>query len=112
MSNKENLKNEIISFIKNKTGIKEIDENTNIASPEYKIFDIDAEYIMQSFFKEFKIDYSNFRIEKYFQYPNYSWKSIVLIRLFFEQEKYPIKLPITIKHLIKVAENKKWFDTI
>ena len=65
---------------------------------------------MESFFNEFKIEYSNFRIEKYFQYPNYSWKSIVVIRLFFAKEKYPIKLPLTIKHLTEVAENKKWFD--
>ncbi|HRB70455.1 MAG TPA: DUF1493 family protein [Flavobacterium sp.] len=105
MSNKKDLKNDVIFFIKN------IDENTNIASPQYKIFDIDAEYVMEYFFKEFKIEFSNFKIENYFLYPDYSWKSILFIRLFFKQKK-PAKLSLTINHLIKVAEKGEWFDPI
>jgi hypothetical protein len=97
----------VISFFKDKTGIKNIDENTNISSPEYGIFDLDAEFIMKLFFKEFNIDDSGFYIEDYFQFPDYTWKNLFLVHFFFKNDR-PIKKELTIKHLSKVAERGSW----
>lgn len=112
MFDKNNLKEDVIFFIKDLTGIKKIDENTNIASPDFGIFDIDAEHIMQSFFDKFQIDERNFSIESYFQYPNYSWKDIILIRFFFKKKRYLDKLPLTINHLVEVAQKGYWFNPV
>ncbi len=107
-----NLENEILAFFKKEIGIKNIDLKSNIGSEKIGLFDLDAEHVMHEFFKKYNIDYSGFVSEKYFQYPNYSWKSLFIIRLFFEQEKYPSKPPITIGHMIEVAKRKEWFDPV
>ncbi|WP_161568413.1 DUF1493 family protein [Flavobacterium cupreum] len=104
------LETEIANFFKSTTGLRDIDLNTNIGDEKYKIFDLDAENLMETFFKKYNIDYSNFIVSKYFIYPNYSWRSLVFIRLFFDKVEYPLKPALTIKHLIEVAKRKEWFD--
>lgn len=110
MEEEKRLKNEVLTFIKDKIGLKNIDENTNVGSKEYEIFDLDAEFFMLRFFEEFKINYVNFEITSFFYYPNYSWKNIVFIRKFFNKKNRMDLQPLTIDHLIKVAEKKQWFD--
>lgn len=83
------LEVEIIEFFKSSTGLKNINLDTNIASEECEIFDLDAEDLMESFFKKYNIDYSDFVIDKYFIYPDYSWKTLIFFRPFFKKEKYP-----------------------
>jgi len=102
--------NKVISFFKDKTGLKDINSHTNISSHEYGIFDLDAEFIMNSFFEKFKVDSLNFCVDDYFQYPNYSWRSLVFIRLFFDKVQHPLKPALTIKYLIEVGKRKVWFD--
>ncbi|MCD0473220.1 DUF1493 family protein [Flavobacterium sp. EDS] len=104
------LETEIINFFKSSTGLKNIDLDTNIGSEEYKIFDLDAENLMETFFKKYNINYSNFTVSKYFIYPDYSWKSLIFFRFFFNKVKYPLKSKLTIKHLIEVVKKKEWFD--
>ncbi|WP_189318500.1 DUF1493 family protein [Flavobacterium sp. LM5] len=104
------LETEIVNFFKSSTGLRDIGLDTNIGNEKYKIFDLDAENLMETFFKKYNIDYSNFTVSKYFIYPNYSWRSLVFIRLFFDKVEYPLKPALTIKHLIEVAMRKKWFD--
>ncbi|WP_369616560.1 DUF1493 family protein [Flavobacterium sp. CFS9] len=108
----EQLETEIVNFFKLSTGIRNIDLDTNIGSERYKIFDLDAENLMQTFFKKYNIDYSNFIVNKYFIYPEYSWRSLIFIRLFFDKVEYPLKPALTIKHLVAVAQRKEWFDPI
>ncbi|WP_306350837.1 DUF1493 family protein [Flavobacterium sp. '19STA2R22 D10 B1'] len=60
------IEHKIIKFIKDKTGLKDITRFTNIASPQLKIFDLDAEHIMKLFFKEFNVKSAGFIIEDYF----------------------------------------------
>jgi len=113
-----NLKNmvefekEIIDFFKSFTGLKNIDLDTNLGSERYKIFDLDAESLMETFFDKYNIDYSTFIVSKYFIYPNYSWKNLFFIQLFFDKEEYSSKPELTIKHLIEVAKRKEWFDPL
>jgi hypothetical protein len=104
------LENEIVELVKRETGLNTISLNTNIASEECGIFDLDAENLMMYFFKKYNINYSNFIIDKYFIYPNYSWKSLIFIRCFFKKPIYPKKPPITIKHLIEVVKKGEWVD--
>ena len=104
------LEIEIVNFFKSFTGLSNIDLDTNIGSEKHKIFDLDAENLMETFFKKYHINYSNFIVSKYFIYPDYSWKSLVFIRLFFDKVQYPLKPALTIKHLIEVAKRKEWFD--
>lgn len=69
------LETEIANFFKSSTGLRNIDLDTNIGREKYKIFDLDAENLMEKFFENYDIDYSNFIVSKYFIYPNYSWRS-------------------------------------
>ncbi|CVK16198.1 Protein of unknown function (DUF1493) [Apibacter mensalis] len=102
------IENKVLEFFKNNLGIKNIDLSSNIADPNYSLFDIDAEYIMEKFFKEFSIDYSEFVIDEYFQYPDYSLK-LLLKNILRQKINYPLKTPLTIDHLVKVAEKGEWF---
>lgn len=104
------LEIEIVNFFKSSTGLKNIDINTNIGNKKYKIFDLDAENLMESFFEKYSVNYSNFIVSKYFIYPDYSWRSLIFIRLFFDQVEYPLKPALTIKHLIEVVKKKEWFE--
>ncbi|WP_128331105.1 DUF1493 family protein [Apibacter sp. HY039] len=107
--NASDLSNKVIKFFKNKLGIKNITLSSNIADPKYSLFDLDAEYVMEEYFKEFSINYSNFIIDKYFQYPDYSWK-LLIKKILNRKIVYPTKPPLTIGHLIKVAEKGEWFE--
>ena len=104
------LEIEIIDFFKLSTALKNINLDTNLGSEKYEIFDLDAEILMESFFKKYDIDYSNFMIDKYFIYPDYSWKSLFFFRAFFKKVEYPVKPALRIKHLIEVAKRKEWFE--
>ncbi|WP_347053738.1 DUF1493 family protein [Flavobacterium olei] len=101
---------ELLDFIKSYTGLKNIDLDTNIGHENYKIFDLDAENLMNAFFKKYAIDCSNFNILNYFIYPEYSWKSLIFIRVFFKKVIYPIKAELKVKHLAEVIKKGKWFD--
>lgn len=103
------LETEVVNFFRSSTGLKNINLDTNIGDEKYKIFDLDAENLMETFFKKYNINYSNFIVSKYFIYPNYSWENLIFIRLFFNKEEYPIKPALTIKHLVEVVKKKKWF---
>jgi hypothetical protein len=65
----------------------------------------DAFYLFLEFFEVFKIEKGYLDVDKYF----YS-KSSFWVMITFKKVEQEIKPKITIKHLIKVAEKKEWFD--
>ncbi|WP_413998088.1 DUF1493 family protein [Flavobacterium sp. W1B] len=67
----------------------------------------DAFYLFLEFFEVFKIEKGNLDVDKYFYSKSSFWD---MIR--FKKVKQEEKPKITIKHLIKVAEKKEWFDPI
>ncbi|HEU4496921.1 MAG TPA: DUF1493 family protein [Flavobacterium sp.] len=100
---------ETVLFFRSITGLKNINLDSNIASPEFSIFDLDAEHIMRSFFNKFNVKSSGFKTEDYFQYPDYSWKNMIIFRPFFKQKPYPVKSRLTLYHLADVAKKGIWF---
>ena len=106
----EKIIEEVISFVKEKTGLKNIHKETNIAAKEHQIFDIDAEFLMESFFEKFNVSYKGFDITQFFYYPHYSWKSIVFLKNFFNESDKESLQPLTINHLAKVVEKGIWFN--
>lgn len=100
----------VLDFLINHTGIKSLKNNSNIAGDEYKIFDLDAENLMEDFFKEFEVNYEGFVVDKYFNYPDYSWKELVFFKPFFKKKLFPEREELLISHMIEVAKRKEWFD--
>lgn len=72
-----------------------------------KIYGNDVDEILIGFFIEFDIDYKTFEFEKYFEEERDL--RYLLDKLFFRQRKS--YRPLTIEHLIKVAEKGEWFDS-
>ncbi|MGM5631393.1 DUF1493 family protein [Apibacter raozihei] len=105
------MSNKVILFFFLKTGIKNLNDTTNIADPKFGIIELDAEYLMESYFKNFKIKYNNFNVYNYFQgFPNINWNYFINQIVKRKKYDYPIKPPLTIGHLIKVAEKGEWFE--
>ncbi|ANO47695.1 hypothetical protein Pf1_02240 [Flavobacterium columnare] len=100
----------VLDFLIAYTGIKSLKKNSNIASDQYKIFDLDAENLMENFFEKFEINYKGFIIDKYFNYPDYSWRELVFLKPFFKKKVYSERQELLISHLIEVAKRKEWFD--
>ncbi len=72
----------------------------------------DAVEFLEEFSKRFDVDLGKFEFHKHFG-PEVAYNPlIVLIDFIFKRPpRYPDlgKYPVTVKHLILVAENKKWF---
>ncbi|UPT67280.1 MAG: DUF1493 family protein [Sphingobacteriales bacterium JAD_PAG50586_3] len=62
---------------------------------------MDADVLMDSFFTDFEIDYSDFRYEKYFPWGIHAIKNVFMLRRAWECD---------LEHLHKVVIAKKWFD--
>lgn len=104
------LKDRVVDYFIMETGIKAIQFNTNIADVRYKIFDIDAEVLMENFFKKFEVNCNGFVIDEYFYYPEYSWKELFFFKFLFKKKQYPVLKDLPISHLIEVVKRKEWFE--
>ncbi len=97
------MKEKVISFFRKKTN-KDIYENTVINKLDY--FGLDAVVLMSDFFDEFDIINSE-------EFDIYSYFVEELSFIDFLKKSYKKRLiekkDLTVDHIIKVAEQKKWF---
>jgi len=100
------MKNKVIEFLKDYEITNENVET--IINTEELDFE-DAIDIFEDFFTKFSIEKENlFDVNKYFY--NFGFFEAIFIRNFGKNKNYEKKTPITVSHLIKVAEKGEWFD--
>ncbi|MBN7817458.1 DUF1493 family protein [Algoriphagus pacificus] len=92
-------------LIKEIYGIENIEFDTVIN--EFKTISEDNDYFIRSFELEFNIDMSSFPYYKYYEEDQFILLSIFRI-LFGTSMKGKKKL--TVRHLLRVIQNKKWHE--
>ena len=104
----ESINHRVLKFFQDYFLKKEISENFIINKPDYLADE--AFFLMEEFFKQFKIEKGYLDIDKYFNpLPKLTLKH--LWNLFtFNLPKNKQKPLITIAHMIEVAKRKEWFD--
>lgn len=99
---------EVINFFKRKiNGFVKIDKNT-ILNKLYTTED-EIYFELVDYFEYFKIKINDFNILDYF-YPEPTLNLKEILGKISGKIKYLPKKPLTIKHLIKVAEKGEWFE--
>lgn len=98
----DTLENDVLVFFKKALGNK-LELSSSLT--DFCKNEDDAFYLFLEFFEKFKIEKGNLDVDKFF-YPKAKFFDIFR----FKKTNQDEKPKISIKHLIKVAEKKEWFD--
>lgn len=116
---RDDLTKEVCDFLYDYIGKKFKDLNSNIADPKlFSIVSEDAIWIMEEYAEKFGVDLSSFVIDEYFLFIDYRWYDFIgmwsIYKLIYKRLPYDdvVLKPLTVNHLIAVAEKKKWFEPV
>ncbi len=103
MKEKKIIKNKLKNFVKEKIGYEITDWNKSIN--KLGIEDIDAFVFFEELSKEFDVDFSKLDFERY------GFNAMTFNNFFSDILKYfGKKKDFSFNHLVKVIQNKEWFD--
>ena len=97
------LKDEVLAFFEWASGL-EVTEDTQINN-DLGVMGIDADEALESFSVKFKVDMDAFPYEEYFLD---ELGLLYMYYKFFDKKKL-LKKPLTVGHMVKVAEKGTWF---
>lgn len=103
-------KNDVLKFIEDYWGVKRIQTySLNTSLSDIGFFGDDKKEFLISFFKNFKIDYSNFNFEEYVEPESNFFRPVSFLTSLFHKKMIKNEFKeITFNDLIKSLENKKW----
>jgi len=110
MNSKDNIENQVIRFFSKYFWFQKI--NQDFVLNESFTTEDEVFFMLIDFFEHFDIDPKDFNILKYFEpEPTLNILQVTYNRLLGKKEKREKHRPLTIEHLIKVAEKGEWFDS-